>query len=275
MKYEIFNLREEPINGFMPTLTAYIINDDSCFDGVRKRPAMLVCPGGGYGCCSNREAEPIALQYMAAGYCAFVLDYAVNPTAGYPEPQKNAFDAVALIRKNADKWGIDKDKIAVSGFSAGGHLAASVATLWNDGQFKSYNGENKPNAAVLCYPVISSDPKIAHMGSFNNLCGDNDELKKELSLENRVTADTPPCFLWHTFNDGCVPMQNSLRFAKALKDAGISCELHIFPDGPHGLALANSDTAIEQVHIVERVQEWVALSIKWLNDLFEKEKLGN
>ena len=275
MKYQVFNLREEPINGFMPTLTAYIIDDNSTFEGGRKLPAIVVCPGGGYAFCSVREAEPIALQYMAAGYCAFVLDYTVAPTAGYPEPQKNAFDAIKLIREHADEWGIDKDKIAVIGFSAGGHLAASVATLWDEEPFNAYNGTNKPNAAILSYPVISSDPAIGHMGSFDNLCGDDADLRKKMSLETRVTDKTPPCFLWHTFEDGAVPVQNSLRFAEALKNAGGSCELHIYPHGPHGLSLANSDTAAAQEHIVERVQDWVRLSVEWMNDIFEKEKLGN
>ncbi len=275
MKYEVFNLREEPINGFMPTLTAYIINDDSTYPEKRYRPAVLVCPGGGYGFCSEREAEPIALQYMAAGYCAFVLDYAIAPANCYPEPQKNASDAIQLIRKNAEEWGIDKDKIAIAGFSAGGHLAASLATMWDEEPIKTADGSNKPNAAILCYPVISSDPEITHQGSFDNLCRDDRELMKKLSLENQVSDKTCPCFLWHTFEDDLVPVENSLRFAEALKKAGGSCELHIFPHGWHGLALANSDTANSDGGIVERVQEWVPLSIKWLNDLFEKRKIGN
>ncbi|MBS7298003.1 MAG: alpha/beta hydrolase [Eubacteriales bacterium] len=274
MKYQVFNLREEPINGFMPTLTAYIIDDNSCFEGGRKRPAIVVCPGGGYAFCSNREAEPIALQYMAAGYSAFVLDYTVAPTAGYPEPQKDAFNAIKLIREHADEWGIYKEKIAVIGFSAGGHVAASVATLWDEEPFKCYNGINKPNAAILSYPVISSDPAIAHMGSFDNLCGDDAELKKKLSLETRVTDKTPPCFIWHTFEDTCVPVENSLRFAEALKKAGGSCEMHIYPHGPHGLSLANSDTAMAEEHIYEDVQEWVRLSVRWLNELFDKNRVG-
>lgn len=268
MKYQVFNLRKEPINGFMPTLKAYIIDDNSNCEGGRKLPAILVCPGGGYGHCSNREGEPIALQYMAAGYCAFVLDYTVATAGRYPEPHYDAFNAIALIREHADEWGIDKDKIAVIGFSAGGHLAASTATLWDEEPFKSYNGMNKPNAAILCYPVISSDPKLGHMRSFDALCGDNEQLKKELSLETRVTYKTPPCFIWHTFEDGVVPVQNSLRFAEALKNADVSCELHIFPHGGHGLSLANRNTAAYDALIVERAQEWVGLSLKWLDDLF-------
>ena len=275
MKYEVFNLRKEPINGFMPTLRAYIINDDSTYPEGRMRPAVLVCPGGGYGFCSQREAEPIALQYMAAGYHAFVLDYAVAPDNCYPEAQKNASDAIRLIRQNADEWGLDKNKIAIMGFSAGGHLAASIATMWDEEPIKTEDGSNRPNAAILCYPVISSKKGVAHEGSFDNLCRDDKELRERMSLEDRVSEKTSPCFLWHTFEDQAVPVENSLLFAMALKKAGVSCEMHIFPHGPHGLSLANSDTAAGEGGIVPRVQEWIPLSIKWLNDLFEKTKLGN
>ncbi len=274
MRYEVFNLRDEPINGFMPTLTAYLIDDNSTYPARRMRPAVLICPGGGYGFCSEREAEPVALQYMAAGYTAFVLDYSVAPNR-YPEPQKDVSEAIKLIRSHADEWGIDKDKIAIMGFSAGGHLAASLATMWDKEPLRTEDGANRPNAAILCYPVISSFPEIAHMGSFDALCGDDAELKVEMSLEYQVSEKTPPCFLWHTFEDNAVPVENSLVFAAALKKAGVSCEMHIFPYGDHGLSLANSDTAWGEGGIVERVQEWVPLSIKWLNALFEKRNLGN
>lgn len=271
---KVFNLREEEINGFMPTLTTYILDDCSTYPEKRKRPAVLVCPGGGYGFCSEREAEPVALQYMAAGMHAFVLDYAIAPANHYPEPQNNAFDAIKLIREHAEEWGIDENKIAVCGFSAGGHLAGSVATMWDDEPFATADKSNRPNAAILSYPVITSDEEVAHIGSFINLCDGDKELMKKMSLETRVTEKTPPCFLWHTFTDGCVPVENSLIFALALKKAGVSCELHIFPEGPHGLSIANSDTAGDGNMIVERVQDWVELSVKWLNDLFDKKALG-
>ena len=272
---KVFNLRKEEINGFMPTLTTYILDDCSTYPEKRKRPAIVVCPGGGYAFCSEREAEPVALQFTAAGIHAFVLDYAVAPKNKYPEAQKNASDAIRLIREHADEWGIDKDKIAICGFSAGGHLAASIATLWDEEPIAVPDKSNRPNAAILCYPVISSVEGVGHEGSFDNLCGADTELRKAMSLETRVSDKTPPCFLWHTFNDGCVPVENSLLFALALKKAGVSCELHVFPDGPHGLSIANSDTAGSENMIVERVQEWVGLAVKWLNDLFDKKALGN
>lgn len=273
MRYEVFQLRKEPINGFMPTLTAYVTNDDSNQPQKRLRPAVLICPGGGYTFCSNREAEPVALQYMAAGYHAFVLDYAVAPANHYPEAQKNASDAIRFIREHAEEWGIDKDKIAILGFSAGGHLAASVATMWDEEPLKTPDQSNRPNAAILCYPVISSKDDVTHKGSFDSLCGDDKELRERMSLENRVSEKTPPCFLWHTFEDAGVPVENSLLFALALKKAGVSCELHIFPHGPHGLSLANIETVPNKEMLsFPRVQQWVTLSVAWLNDLFEKNQ---
>jgi len=268
MKYEMINLRKDPVNGFMPTLTTYLIDD--CFgeNANRKFPAIIVCPGGGYSFCSKREAEIIALQFTAAGYHAFVLDYAIAPANHYPEPQKNLSDAISLVRKNAEKWRVDADKIALIGFSAGGHLAASLATMWNKEPLKVSDGSNKPNAAILAYPVISSVEGVAHAGSFNNLCGDDDELRKELSLENQVDTDTPPCFIWHTFTDSVVPVENSLRFANSLNGAKIPFEMHIFPDGPHGLSLSNHLTAcIPEVNVPE-VRIWIELATKWLNRTF-------
>ncbi len=268
MNYQVINLRKEPVNGFMPTLTTYLLDD--CFDvnSKRKFPAMIVCPGGGYGFCSKREAEIIALQFTAAGYHAFVLDYAIAPDNHYPEPQKNISDAISLVRKNAEQWCVDADKIAVIGFSAGGHLAASIATMWNKEPLKTEDGSNKPNAAILSYPVISSDEAVGHMGSFDNLCGDDKELRDRMSLETQVDSDTPPCFIWHTFTDEVVPVENSLRFANALNSAKIPFEMHIFPDGPHGLSVSNHITANDESYDVEEVRIWVELAVKWLGRTF-------
>ena len=268
MKYEVLNLREEPINNFMPTLTTYIIDEIMDSDSNRKLPAMIVCPGGGYGMCSKREAEIIALQFTAAGYHAFVLDYAVAPDNQYPEPQKNLSDAISLVRKNAKEWRIDEDKIAVIGFSAGGHLAASLATMWNKEPLKSYKGKNKPNAAILSYPVISSVEGITHEGTMINLCREDSELREKMSLENQVDSDTPPCFIWHTFSDEVVPVENSLRFATALNNAKIPFEMHIFPNGPHGLSISNNITAMDDNYDIPEVRSWVKLAVDWLNRTF-------
>lgn len=268
MKYEVINLREEPINGFMPTLTTYLLDDCIGAASGRKFPAMIVCPGGGYCNCCKREAEIVALQFSAAGFHAFVLDYAVAPDNHYPEPQNNLSNAISLVRKNAEQWRVDPNKIAVIGFSAGGHLAASLATMWNKEPLKTVDGSNKPNAAILSYPVISSVEGVSHVGSFDSLCGEDKELRAKMSLETQVDADTPPCFIWHTVTDQSVPVENSLRFATALNKEKVPFEMHIFPEGPHGLSLANHITANDENYNRPEVQVWVELSIRWLNKLF-------
>lgn len=274
MKLEKYNLRKEPRNGFMPTLTAYIIDDASTMPAQRKRPMLVIFPGGGYGFCSEREAEPIALQFMAAGFPCAIVDYCVAPANHYPAPLEDASEAIKLVRAHADEWGVDKDKIAVIGFSAGGHLAASISTLWDEEPIKTADGSNRPNATILSYPVISSDSNIWHKGSFDYLCDGDEELVKAMSLETRVSDKNPPCFIWHTFTDEAVPVENSLVFANALRKAGVSCEMHIFPEGPHGLSVANSDTAASEAYINTRVAKWVGLAVSWLEELFDKRKLG-
>lgn len=259
---KVINLREniEP----KPTLTTYIL-DDSMKNGA-KRPAVLVCPGGGYHFCSEREAEPIAMQYNAAGFHAFVLNYSVAPNK-YPTALEEASMAVTLIRENAEEWRIDTDKIAVIGFSAGGHLAGSLGVFWNSEPIKTENGINKPNAVILAYPVITSG-ELAHRGSFDNLCGEDSELVKKMSLENQVTGDTPPMFLWHTFEDQAVPVENTLMMAAALRKKNIPFELHIYPKGAHGLSTVTKDVGILEENASKGAKDWVRQSVNWLCDLF-------
>ena len=265
------NLRKEPINGFMPTMTTYVQYDSlynqNSTKAPRKRGAVVICPGGGYAFCSPREAEPIALQFCAAGFQAFVVDYCVEP-AKYPESLRDVSEAVKLVRTNADEWDVDPDKIAVCGFSAGGHLAASLATLWNSEEaIKCKNEENKPNAAVLCYPVLIWGDK-AHKGSFYNLMGKDlsDEEYNRLSLEKRITADTPQTFLWHTFEDGAVPVENSLKFAEELRRNDIPFEMHIYPFGCHGLSLATPEVGdTDDPHVAS----WIRMACEWLKTVFK------
>ena len=218
----------------------------------RPRPAILICPGGGYEHVSPRESDPIALAFAGIGYHTFVLKYTVKPVHKYGA-LKEASDAMCCIRENADRWGVDPDKIAVCGFSAGGHLAASLATKWQE-EFLNADGKNKPNAAILSYPVISSDDKIWHRGSFVNLMGEGADFE-EMSLDKCVTKNTPPTFLWHTVSDTCVPVENTLRFANALQENKIPFEMHIYPEGPHGLAVAPD---------IPHVATWIELCKQWL-----------
>lgn len=271
--YEVLNLRDKPVNGFMPTITIYSTYDSmyKCgyLDKPRKTPAVVICPGGGYNSCSPREAEPIAMQFCAAGMKAFVVDYCTKPIR-YPEPLIDLSNAVKLIRKNADAWNVDPDKILVAGFSAGGHLAACLGTLWNtDPYIKAEDASNKPNAMILGYPVIEWR-KNGHIGSFYNFLGEGlpEREYEKFSLEKRVTKDTPPTFLWHTFSDSIVPVENSMDFAYALRENGIPFELHIFPEGDHGMSCANEETSMR---LVPHISSWINAAREWVNIVFGKE----
>lgn len=254
-------------DGFTPKIETYILK------GEQKRGAVLICPGGGYGYTSEREAEPIALEFNAAGFHAFVLHYSVAPRK-HPQPLLDVSRSIRLIREHAEEWNIVKDKIAVCGFSAGGHVAASLGVHWDkpflqDG-YDDQAETNRPDALILSYPVISSG-EHAHRDSFNNLLGGEPEasLLAEMSLEEQVNEKTPPAFIWHTFEDQLVPVENSLLFAQAMRRQGIPFELHIYPEGPHGLSLATKLTATNEEQINPHVATWMDLCIQWLNCLFE------
>lgn len=265
MHYEVINLREEE-NGFTPTLTAYILDNpsDRPEEEPRQRPAVVVCPGGGYGSCSKREAEPIAMQFLAAGFHAFVLNYSVAPFK-FKRALEEVSMSIALVRKNAEKWDVLPDKIAVCGFSAGGHLACSIGTLWNSDYIEVNKGLNKPNAMILGYPVITYG-EFTHQGTFENLCGDDEDLKKKLSLETQVSKDTPPAFIWHTYEDQGVPVENSLVLAGALRKAGVPFDLHIYQKGGHGLSTATPEVGIDG-GCSTAVPGWIGIAASWLKDL--------
>lgn len=254
-------------------LETYILGD--VMDGARNRktPLVLICLGGGYAMTSNREAEPIALQFNSMGYQAAVLRYSCAP-AVYPTALCEVAQSVKLIREHAEDWNVDAEKIIVMGFSAGGHLAASYGVFWNESwlteKMQCDKQLLKPNGLVLCYPVISSKEEIAHQDSIKNLLGESyPEMKEQVSLEDKVGKHTPKTFLWHTFTDPVVPFWNSFRFAEALGKAGVPMEYHLYPQGGHGLSLANEQTANEEGKGVEKVcQSWVPLLRSWMLENF-------
>lgn len=230
-----------PLSGdFAPFIVSYI------HSGPSPRPAMLVTPGGGYCFVAPSEAEPVAMKFYDAGYNSFVLTYTVNPLTLQPlmtQPLNDVSRAVRYVRKNAGSFNIDPGKLAVCGFSAGGHLSASLCVHWQDVEDPDpgYAGiSNRPDAAILSYPVITAG-EYAHRGSFDALLGrDPDpDMLQYMSLETQVTDKTPPCFLWQTAEDDCVPVENSYLFAKACKAAGVDFAHHVFTSGQHGLALAD------------------------------------
>lgn len=235
------------------TLTTYV-HDASPEMPRTGRRAIIVCPGGGYEMLSDREAEPIAMVYYAAGLNVFVLRYSIKEKAAGDAPLVEAALAVRYVRTHAGDLCVDPDYVFVTGFSAGGHLAAMCGTLWNAPVVRDQlgiesgdtpEGINRPTATVLCYPVISGGP-FAHRGSIDWLCGGPSEGTvgaERYSMELHVDATTSPAFVWHTYNDTCVPIQNSLLYVNALAAAGVPFEYHVYPDGIHGLALANAETS--------------------------------
>lgn len=248
-------------------MKAYLLDQVESIEWCRKRPAILILPGGGYEYCSEREAEPVAMHYLAEGYNAFVLYYTCN--AKYPAAFRDAAYALYKIRLRADEFGIDRSKIAVWGASAGGHLAGCLATMWNDAYILDSLGcegaDIRPDAAVLCYPVISGITN-PHKGSFDVLLGKDathSELSR-LSLENRVTPKTPPIFLWCTANDDCVPAHNSLVMAKACVSNKVPVELHMFDEGPHGLSTCDKVTGWHEYFYRDNCKEWIRLSVAFL-----------
>lgn len=250
-------------------LVSYILDNSDEIEPNRRRPAVILCPGGGYVMTSDREAEPQAIQMLAAGFQAFVLRYNVAP-ARFPVALLELAEAVKTVRANAEAWHVDPDKIIVGGMSAGGHVAASLATMWNCDLVKSYHyqaAEIKPNGLLLGYSVLTSGP-LAHRGSFDALLGDKKDdpiALAEVSLEKRVTADTPKTFLWHTAADDTVPVENTLLFASALAAHKVPFEVHIFPNGGHGLSLGTAETAINGngYGIEPDITPWVSLFITW------------
>lgn len=223
-------------------LRTYVLSNYEGLDPNRRRAFILICPGGGYHFCSEREAEAIAIRFNSLSYNCAVLYYTCNPVEEghredgiFPEPQEELARAVAWVRCNADELNTNPDKIAVLGFSAGGHLAASLGVFWPE-----YGTMSRPNALVLCYSVITSG-ELAHRGSIDNLIGNRRQLLEKVSLEKQVTPDTPPTFLWATRTDPSVPYQNSTMFAEALERCGVRNEIRLYDSGSHGLSLGTRE----------------------------------
>ncbi len=239
--------------------------------GPKQRPAIIVCPGGGYEFLSDREAEGVAMRFASYGVNAVVLRYSIK--SPFPAALMEIAEAVKLIRENSAEWDIDPDKVIVCGFSAGGHLAASLGTLWNSPYMKKILGNTdvyRPNGMILSYPVITSG-EFCHKGSIENILGKNpsDEMLELVSLEKQVSSGTPKTFIWHCADDGCVPPENTLDFLKALSTSKIPFEAHIFPYGGHGLALCDETTAAYDGHINRTCAQWFDLAVSWIRREFQ------
>ena len=227
------------------TLTAMVQGVGGEFRGIEARPAVLVIPGGGYMFCSDREADPVAMPYLKAGYHAFILRYSVGADAAWPQPLNDYEQAMSLIRERAEQWHVIPDKIAVIGFSAGGHLAGAAATM----------SVNRPNAAILGYAVLRRDTAL-EIGTDNP------------GIVEHVDERTCPCFLFATRTDSVVPIQNTLDMMNALNRFQTSFECHIYPYGPHGFSTGDSSIQGAETVFPRRAENWVVDSIAFLRDLF-------
>lgn len=277
MRYEKIYL-EDVFGGLeMPPkktpLTMYIpyVNEDVYAD--RGFKCVVICPGGGYEYTSVREAEPVALRLAGQGIAAAVVDYSTNGPR-YPMQVLQVLAAVTYLRRNSTDLHIDPEKIAVMGFSAGGHAACSAGVFWQEDFAEKAlgiaHGEDMPNGMILCYPVITSG-EFAHRGSFDALIGKEPpvDLLEKVSLEKQVTENTPQAFLWHTAEDGLVPAENSLLLAMALREKGIPLEMHIYPKGHHGMSLCD-ETVDRPENVTDGAKycsEWFSRCVRWIKEI--------
>lgn len=262
MKSERIFLKNE--YGFLQNGTLDCLTIDYPWDGENtigwKRPALIVVPGGGYGMVSKREGETVATAFLARGFQTFILTYTVAPNGRYPDQLFELAAAVDYVKKHAEEYGVNKDEVFVVGFSAGGHLTGNLAVEY--ASVSSRVGQTldcKPTAVGLSYPVISQIH--GHQGSYDNLLAgyseeEKTEFLKTLNLDQAVTKDTPPAFVWATAEDGAVPADNALRYVMALDKNSIPYELHVYPKGPHGISTANCENNAPHVGL-QKAKKWV------------------
>ena len=243
-------------------VTGYLQDDYDTLAAHKVRPALVICPGGAYRWHSPREKDPPAFEFLSMGYQVFILEYSCAQRAGECRPLRELAEAVRLLRERHEEWHIDRSKIAVLGFSAGGHLAASLGAFWNDPEL-ALPPEGRPDALVLCYPVVSTK-EFAHEESARWVSGGDPSLREKMHLWDRVTEDFPPTFLWHGGEDTAVPPVNSLLLAVELKRNGVSFEYHLFGSGAHGIS-----TCTQEVETPDEVcRAWLPLCKTWLNRQF-------
>jgi acetyl esterase/lipase len=245
----------------VPTLTPFL-PDPAAATGA----AMVICPGGGYGHLAEHEGAGYARFFSEQGIAAFVLKYRLGPD-GYRHPAmlQDAAHALRLVRSRADEWKLDIHRIGIIGSSAGGHLASTLTTHFDDGDPAAADPiarvSSRPDLAILCYPVITMDV-LTHEGSRKNLLGPDPDpaLIELLSNETQVTSNTPPCFIWHTVEDKSVKVENSMEFALALRRANVPFELHLYEKGGHGMGLGKG------LHTASGLHPWTVDCLRWLKE---------
>lgn len=265
--YKIPLLEDRP----MAQLIAYVAGKSDEMKGNEKRKAILVIPGGAYWLQSDAEADPVAHFFLAEGYNAFILRYSVGRgvDSKWPMPLYEASAAMKYIRDHAGELCIDPDYVFAIGFSAGGHLTAALGSLWDNDEIEAKlgmkKGYNRPTGTILSYPVISG-LEYGHRGSINNILKqerDDEEARRSVSLELHVSEKTAPCFLWATRTDDAVPVQNTLLYAEALANHNIPFEMHIYPEGPHGLSLGKKYVNCPY----PEVSAWTKDAIRWVESI--------
>ena len=242
---------------------AYLQDTYETLKAHKVRPAVVICAGGAYRWLSPREKDAPAFEFLSMGYQVFILEYSCGEDAAGYRPLRELAETVCILRKNRAEWHIDPGKIAVLGFSAGGHLAASLGALWSDTEL-GLPADARPDALILCYPVISTR-EYAHEESARLVSGGDGETRGKLHLLDRVTGDFPPTFMWHGGEDSSVPPENSLFLAVQLKRNGVPFEYHLFETGAHGIS-----TCTQEVETPEAAcRQWVPLCKAWLNRRFD------
>lgn len=274
MRYEQIHLKEHyPFlgdEGRDPILSVYLVDElPEMQRQGQKRPGILICPGGGYHMVSGREGEPIALHMLPMGYHAFVIHYSVHPHS-HPVHLREVAAAMDMIGKMQEQWLCDPDRVAIMGFSAGGHLAAHYSNRYNCPEVREvFPGSRKVKASVLCYPVIFSEEGDIQLSTFQGLTGQTTLTQEQMlkySVDLQVTAQTPPAFIWHTATDQIVPVDHSLRYARALAKYAVPFTLHIYPEGQHGLATVDDVTNGPLSGTVQQAAAWFDSLRLWLKD---------
>lgn len=256
MKCFQVNVRKEPTEkGYMPTLNLYLLEEKD-----KPRPIVLIAPGGGYTSVSAEE-DRIVTQYNAAGFHAAVLQYSVKPHH-FPESEQDLMLAIGLVRENAEEWGILKDRVAVCGFSAGGHLCACVSTIWK----KIGEERFKPDAAILYHGVLTA--RLDHCRDFivDHVGSDDAEVQELAFCDRQVSSDTPPTFLYGTFEDKLANVENLLYYGEMLAKHKVPFEMHVLPEGGHCTSWC--DDTIWAKPAGKRDFNYIRMSVEWMRELW-------
>lgn len=259
------------------TLSAYLTDDRDLAGDVAK-PALIICPGGGYRHLTTRTSEVVALYFLSHGIQPFILQYSCKPVH-YPAQLLEAAEAVKTVRDHASEWHVQPAQIIIGGFSAGGHLAANLATAWCEPLLAQYYANPKqirPDAVMMGYAVVSAADPTSHR-CFNSLLGDGDQnqaLLAETSVDLHVRSNTPPTFIWATTTDKRISVNNSLQYATALQHAKVPFALYLFPMGSHGLGMAIPEMArlADEPQPAADVQQWPALFLDWVQEVVTQKK---